>query len=80
RAGVLQRDDEHPDASLFRLERGRRCRFEVRGVVVQLEGVAAEATPAGLRPRLTRMDWMIFAISAALHVAALAAILVTTSS
>ena len=78
RASWLERDALHPGASLFRIERGRRCRFEARGLVVQIEGVASEAEPLNLRPRLTRADWTILAISAALHVAAIAAIVVTS--
>ena len=80
RAGLLVRDEQHPRASLFHLERGRRCRFESRGLVVQLEGVAGEPPPLHLRARLTRSDWIVLAISAVLHVAAIAALLVTNPS
>ena len=80
RAGLLVRDARHEGAALFTIERGRRCRFEARGLVVQVEGVAGEATTPNLRPRLTRTDWIILAISAVLHVAAIAAIFVTTPS
>lgn len=80
RSGLLAREEAHPRASLFRLSLGRRCRFETRGLVVQIEGVAGEPAPLHLRPRLTRGDWIIIAISAVLHVAAIAALFVTNPS
>jgi hypothetical protein len=80
RAGLLEGDELHPGATLFRIDRGRRCRFEARGLVVQLEGVEGEAAPPNLRPRLTRTDWIVLAISAVLHVAAITALVVTNPS